>query len=142
VIEKSKTEVSGPNGGSTAPDEEMTEAPAAHEAEKAGSADAKPVEDTLSEIQDQPAEAKSDELAEAPVEVEGGKDLPSIENGEPEQSEASNEAPKIEADDVAPSETKGEDTTVKATNGDTAVEDYAPEHDTPSSILEKGTDAL
>lgn len=143
VIEKSKTEVSGPNGESAAPDSEMTDTPAAHEGAKPESADAEPAKTASGETEEKSAEDKSGELAEPPVEVHGGNDAPSVENGAPEKSEASDKALKVEANDVAASEIKEQEPKTKATNGDTAVEEHAPDHDTPSSILEKGTrDAL
>ena len=143
AIEKSKTEVSGTKSDSIALDRDIIDAPAAQETEEPAPTDAKPADEAPAENDQKPAEPaepdEPDELAEPPVEVPGGEDLPSVENGAPEKSEGNNDAPKAEANGVASGETKEDEPAIKATNGDTAVEDHAPDHDTPSSILEKGT---
>lgn len=140
TIEKSKTEVSGPNSDSIVLDSDMIDAPAAQESEEPAPTDAKPADEAPSEIDQKPAESdEPDELAEPAVEVPGGEDLPSVDNGAPEKSEGNIDAPKAGANGVASGETKEDEPTLKATNGDTAVEDHALDHDTPSSILEKGT---
>ena len=151
VIEKSKTEVSGPNGDSEAPDTEMVDAPAAEDTEKPATTDAKPTDEPAVENDEQPAKlekqtepVKSDDSgdlskpAERHVELGGNEGLSSVENGVPKESEPSNGPSEVEANGVPTSETKSEDATKNATNGDTAVEDHAPDHNTPSSILEKG----
>ena len=151
VIEKSKTEVSGPNGDSEAPDTEMVDAPAAEDTEKPATTDAKPTEDAPVENDEQSAKlekqtepVKSDDSGdlskpvERHVELGGEESLSSIENGVSKESEPSNGPSEVEANGVPISETKSKDATKNATNGDTAVEDHAPDHNTPSSILEKG----
>jgi hypothetical protein len=143
AIEKSKSEVSSPNSDSIALDRDMIDAPAAQETEEPAATDAKPADEAPAGNDQKPAEpAEPDEpekLSEPPVEVPGGEDLPSVENGAPEKSDGSNDTQKAEANGVASGETKEDEPTTKATNGDIAVEDHAPDHDTPSSILEKGT---
>lgn len=152
VIEKSKTEVSGPNGDSEAPDTEMADASAAQDTETPAATDAKPTEEVPVKDDQQPAKPKeqdesgkaddSDEPgnpAEPQVELGSKEGLSPVENAASKESEPSNGPSEVKANGVLPSEAKSEDATKNATNGDTAVEEHAPDHDTPSSILEKGT---
>ena len=141
VIEKSKTEVSEPNGDHEVPgagedihkDTDMEDAPIEEAKEKPASTDPAPTAPVSAEVQPAKIDNVStqvNELTEAPVVIDGSNHQ-SAENSATEQIKASEDVPKAETNGTAPVEAKEDKPPSAATNGDV-------EHDTPASVLEKG----
>jgi hypothetical protein len=94
------------------------EFPAKVENDEPAPVDPKPTEESSEKVELEPTQP--DELAEPPVEVDGGKHQPFVENGSPEETKASEEAPRVETNGTAAVETtedKPTDAAITSTHG-------------------------
>jgi hypothetical protein len=107
-----------PNEPSPVAPKSAEEFPAKAETDESAQGDPKPVEESSEKVELEPT--RLDELAEPPVEVDGGKHQLSVSNGAPEETKTTKEAPRVKTNGTAAAETtedKPADAAIASTHG-------------------------